>query len=141
MTFVKLQNEIIITQYDLNNIVQSYGRIIDGIWRGVKYYNVSSTEADKLWNLIPKNYHSEFFITLMSINSNIPAHTDSGILCTINVYIQPCDCVTTFYKVTGKVTTTQVENQTSGVIFDKSCLVKIDEFSAQNNETGPRETK
>ena len=30
MTFVKLQNEIVITQYDLNNIVQSYGKIIDG---------------------------------------------------------------------------------------------------------------
>lgn len=134
MTFVKLQNEIVITQYDLNNIVQSYGKIIDGIWRGIKYYNVNSMEADKLWNLIPKNYHSEFFLNLMSINSNIPPHTDSGILSTINVYIKPCDCVTTFYETSGKLVTEQVANQTNGVLFDKSCLVKIDEFSACANE-------
>lgn len=134
MNFAKLKHNIDITQYNTKEVVQSYGKNISGVWRGIKYYNIENTETDKLWNLIPENYHSDFFINLMSINSNIPPHTDSGILCTINAYIQPCNCSTTFYSVTGTAVTERVENQTNGEIFNKSCLTKIDEFTACTGE-------
>ena len=134
MIFVKLKSTVDINQYNTREVVQSYGKIVDGIWQGIKYYNVESSQTAKIWSLIPTEYHPNFFINIMSINCNIPPHTDSGILSTINVYIQPDNCVTSFYKVTGKVVTNQVENQTNGAIFDKSCLTKIDEFSAYANE-------
>ena len=134
MNFVKLKQTIDINQYNTKEVVQSYGNNVNGIWKGIKYHMIESCDSKKLWNIIPKEYHDDFFLRIMSINSDIPPHTDSGILCTINVYIVPSNCVTQFYSVTSSAITNQIENQTNGAIFDQTCLTFVDEFVAKPNE-------
>ena len=71
----------------------------------------------------------------MEISGNVPPHTDSKILSTINIYLKPDNCKTTFYEiVTDTPKTTQVANQTNGKLFDLSSLKPIGEFVAKKDE-------
>ena len=71
----------------------------------------------------------------MEISGNIPPHTDSKILSTINIYLKSDNCKTTFYEiVTNTPRTTQVKNQTNGKLFDLASLKPLGEFVATNNE-------
>ena len=133
--FVKLKSNCIIGQYSCAELKKSHGIFNQqNQWKGIKYYDAYSKVSDKLWNLIPCRFHDDFKFRIMTINCHIPPHTDSNILCTLNVYILPGDSITKFYTSNGYAITKKLESQTNGSIFDKSCLTYTDGFTALANE-------
>jgi hypothetical protein len=72
----------------------------------------------------------------MSINRNIPPHTDSGILASLNFYLVTSNCRTVFYepKKDAEIVQHQIPNQTNGRIFELDNLVQVDQFVANSGE-------
>jgi len=107
---------------------------VDG--RGIDYKKIWSPDAEKLFSILPRRYWDDFHLTVMTINTRIPPHTDTEIKTTINFYIRTDNCRTVFYRAkTSEPTTFQIENQTDGFIFEDSDLEAVDSFVAQPNET------
>lgn len=103
--------------------------------RGIQYYHIHTIDEEAIFSVIPERFQNDFCLTLMSVNCEIPPHTDSGILTTINFYIQTEDCETNFFEQrVGKARTKQIENQTDGFIFDEADLELIGGFIAKPNE-------
>jgi hypothetical protein len=125
--FIKLKKPIIVHEYEIQQHVVSYSdRLL---------YSKVSTPLNDIFSLIPDRYRSDFTLRLMKITGNIPPHTDSGILTTINIYVKPDRCKTSFYKIiTDSPETMQIENQTNGEIFSLNSLTKIGEFVAEKDE-------
>ena len=132
--FIKLNCNYTTTQYSYNALIKSYGNFVNGHWEGIEYYNTVDQESNELWNLIPKEYHNDFYLCIMVINCKIPPHTDSNILCSINAYIKPDGSITKFYSIIGDTITRKITNQTNGSIFDKACLTQLGEFTAGQDE-------
>lgn len=136
MNFIKLNNSITIDNYVTNKLVNSYGNKVNGKFIGIQYYSLISECKSKIYQLIPERYHNDFIVLLMKINCQIPPHTDSGILSTINIYIKPNDCITRFYsmKEESGIISNKIKNQSNGSIFDESCLNLVSEFKAEIND-------
>jgi hypothetical protein len=128
--FVKLSYTYTQSNHTYGDLINSYGKVINNQWVGIKYYNICNQAYDDLWNLIPTQHHSDFYICIMIINCDIPPHTDSGILSSINAYIKPGGGITKFYSIINHGVTTKTTNQTNGSIFDRSCLTQVDQFIA-----------
>lgn len=132
--FAKLNYTYPSTHYTYDTMIKSYGNVINDQWVGIKYYHIGDQANNDLWNLIPSQYHGDFYICIMIINCNIPPHTDSGILSSINAYIKPEGGITKFYSIHGQSITKKITNQTNGSIFDRSCLTQVDQFIAYPTE-------
>ena len=52
--------------------------------KGIDYKKIWSPEPEMMYKILPKKYWEDFYLTVMTINRNIPPHTDSDILTTIN---------------------------------------------------------
>ena len=103
--------------------------------QGIHYKKIWSPESEKLFGVLPKRYWDDFHLTCMTINTRIPPHIDSDIICTINFYIQTDNCKTVFYKSkTDNPKTFKIENQTNGCIYDENDLEEVDSFIAQPGE-------
>lgn len=103
--------------------------------KGIDYKKIWSPEPEMMYNILPKRYWEDFHLTIMTINRNIPPHTDSDILTTINFYIETDDCKTVYYEpLTNNLETFQIKNQTNGFIYKKEQLKEIDSFVAQPME-------
>jgi hypothetical protein len=125
--FIKLNKKICISEYEVRQHIVSYGDRIS--------YSEVSVPINDIFNLIPKRYHDDFVLRFMKITDNIPPHTDSGILSTINVYTKPDICKTIFYEIiTDNPKTMQVENQTNGKIFSLASLKEVGSFVAKKDE-------
>jgi hypothetical protein len=125
--FIKLNKLIHVPKYDIKQHVVSYGNRIS--------YAVVSTPLNDIFSLVPERYRKDFVLLIMEISGNVPPHTDSKILSTINIYLKSDNCKTTFYEiVTDTPHTTQIKNQTNGKLFDLASLKPIGEFVAENNE-------
>ena len=135
MNFVKLKNNIVIEQYETDVLHTSYGVKIGEKFNGIQYFKTTKLN-EALLSVIPERYRQHFAMLTMRINTKVPPHTDSGIITSINAYIQPDNCVTKFYKIkdTKSVRTKQLENQTNGRIFDILSLDFENEFKAEANE-------
>lgn len=132
--FQKLKYEFI---HSPINKIQShikFGVVSDQKFRGIEYFDLGLSNTKNYWNLLPEKYRSDFALLLMQINSSVPAHTDSGIKCTINFYKETQNCITAFYKETESVKKFQIENQTDGYIYDEQGLIEIGSFLAKPNE-------
>ena len=71
----------------------------------------------------------------MLINSEIPPHTDTSDKTVINVYIEPENCVTEFFKLKNiNPIKKQVKNQTDGYLYDKEDLIINSNFYAEQND-------
>lgn len=104
---------------------------------GIDYKKIWSPDVEKLMSILPKRYWDDFHLTVMTINRDIPAHTDTEIITTINYYLETGgdDIDTIFFKSTVDTPKTfQIENQTDGYIFDKSELSEIGRFRANPME-------
>ena len=136
MNFVKLKNKLHVNDYTIKSLIVSYGRKIDGnTFKGISYSNVEFNNKDKIYNLIPEKFKKYFMIGIMEVNAQIPPHTDSKILSTINVYINTDNCLTQFYKFKNKhLDKTQIENQTTGFLFKPEDLETTDNFVAEPND-------
>jgi len=126
--FKKLNKNITISEYTKKEDVVSYGNAIS-------YSNVT-VPLTNVYSLVPERYRNKFVLLIMEICGYIPPHTDSKILTTINVYIDPGNCVTTFYdfKPDSTIESFRVKNQTNGCIFRKDQLNATDSFVANKDE-------
>jgi hypothetical protein len=103
--------------------------------KGIDYKKIWSPDAEKIYSVLPRRYWQDFHITVMTIDCEIPPHTDTEILTSINFYLQTEGCKTTFYKSKVNIPKTlQVENQTNGYIYFKDDLIELDSFVAKDFE-------
>jgi hypothetical protein len=100
--------------------------------QGIDYKKIWSPDVEKLMSVIPKRYWGDFHLTVMTINREIPPHTDTDIITTINFYLDTGgDIDTIFFE--PKVETPrkfQIENQIDGYIFNKDDLTEVARFKA-----------
>lgn len=102
--------------------------------KGIDYKKIWSPDAEKLLSVLPRKYWNDFHLTVMQINRDIPAHTDTEIVTTINFYLETGgeDIDTIFFEPTvDDPKTFQIENQTDGYIYDKSELKEVGRFRAK----------
>ena len=134
--FRKLISNINLGQVLPSHLHIRYGRQgDDGVFRGIQYH-VADGDVENIYQIIPERYRQDFNTLVMSINRDVPPHTDSGILASINLYVAAGNCETVFYapKADGKVVTEQIANQTNGAIFDINCLDAVSKFTAKDGE-------
>lgn len=125
--FIKLKNLIHIPKYDIIRHGITYGNVIS--------YKLISTPFNDVFSLVPERYREDFSLLIMEVSGNLPPHTDSEILSTINIYLKPDNCKTKFYEIiTNYPKTRQIENQTNGKLFDLASVKVIGEFVAEKDE-------
>lgn len=134
--FAKSTKQINIKDYKLLGIHSQFGMVIDGNFKGVRYNVTEPYEFREFLDLIPKRYQSDFYLSVMVINHEIPPHTDSGIRAVVNLYLETGNCSTVFYDIASDAPKlTQVDNQTNGHIYDVSDLHERGFFVALSGET------
>lgn len=118
-------------------LLNRFGREINGEFQGISYFTVDRSMEAKLKNFLPDKLKPCFEPSLMVINrSEVPAHIDNGILVTINLYVQTADAVTRFYnfKPGERVVSEKLENQSDGAMYAPECLDLVGEFRAKSGE-------
>lgn len=128
--FLKLKNKFNPKPFDITGSSIRFGEQVDSQFKGIEYFNINYSNTDSLFSLVPNQYRENFCLTLMKINTIIPPHTDTGIMVTINFYIETSNCTTQFYKFKGESKKYQIENQKEGFIFDEIDLVPAGSFIA-----------
>jgi hypothetical protein len=133
--FKKLKNTFTFSDYQtLENQVR-YGKVRDDSFYGISYDAVTIGPNIKLFEVIPKQYRNKFVLLSMKINCDVRPHTDSGILATINFYVESQDAITKFYSIkSNNPTTSKIENQTNGALFELTDLAEHDNFIAKDGE-------
>ena len=133
--FKKLKNTFTFSDYQtLENQVQ-YGKVRDDVFYGISYDVVTIGSNVKLFEIIPERYRNKFSLLSMEINCHIRPHTDSGILATINFYIESQEAITKFYTIkSNNPLTSKIENQTNGALFELSDLDEYGNFTAKDGE-------
>ena len=137
MFFSKLTKEITVGDLSPEHLHIRYGRPgADGVFRGIQYHTAAG-DVSSIYQVIPEKYRMDFSPLLMSINRDVPPHTDSGILATINLYVTSGNCETVFYrpKPEGGVIAEKLPNQTNGAIFDINSLDRAASFMATDGES------
>jgi hypothetical protein len=129
--FHKLKHKFNPKPFDIIGSRIRFGEQVEGQFKGIEYFNIEHSDTNSLLKVVPIQYRQNFCLTLMRINTIIPPHTDTGILVTINFYIETSDCVTQFYKFKGEPKKYQIENQKEGFIFDENDLEKAGSFIAE----------
>jgi hypothetical protein len=126
--FIKLNKKINIPEYNAKTRIISYA--------GKIKYSTVTVPFNDIFSIVPERYRDEFVVRVMEIIGSIGPHTDSEILSTINIYLKPDDCTTTFYNVNTdtKINTIQIPNQTNGRVFNKEQLSPYGSFIAQTDE-------
>jgi hypothetical protein len=134
--FSKLKNKFETPLYAITQGLKTFtGVNVDGDLKGIDYKKIWSPDSEKIYGILPRRVWDDFHLTVMSINSPIPPHTDTEIVTTINFYIDTDGCETVFYdSKTDTPRSYQIENQTDGYIFLKEDLTPIASFVAQDNE-------
>ena len=133
--FTKLPIKLNIPDFQSHNLEISYGVDTNEGFRGIQYLSVSTSQKDKILELIPEQHRDKFELSLMRINACVPIHTDSGTKCTINFYIEPNGYKTSFYKpIVEEPRVFRIKNQTDGAIFNPEDLIEVSSFIAEPNE-------
>lgn len=105
----------------------------EGDDRGIRYWSISQDHP--LWQIIQPNRRDRWSMSLMTINTSIPPHTDSGARTVINCYGATADAVTQFHSQRQQtLTQRQVRNQTTGHLYDPRELTISAEFTARAGE-------
>lgn len=134
MMFHKLNHNHNISDVGLVDLREQYGMVIDGVWRGLKYWSVSEEFVNKVSEYIPPN--KDFIVRLMVINNHyIPPHIDDGPVAALNFYIDTDAQNTIFYE------NTDVEKQTidahateRGGFWNEKDLTPISSFCAEPSD-------
>lgn len=134
MYFYKLKNKFSISMFDVKEETIYYGIKIGKKVVGLQYCNVEVPEKDFLLNVIPERYRKEAVLLSMGSNSYIPPHTDSMIKATINFYLRPDNCQTSFYKFKNTTEGFKKSNQTDGSMYNLSDLKLEDSFIAETGD-------
>jgi hypothetical protein len=131
---IKKTHDILIKDFIEHTVVDRYTTSINGIDYGIWYSKITMDDATIFENFIPKKYLDKFEALYMKINSRVTPHTDSGIKCSLNFYIDSQECETVFYRSVSNPSTYQIENQTNGVCFNYQDVVKLDSFIAKDKD-------
>lgn len=129
--FHKLLHKFNPEPFDITGSRIRFGEEVNGQFKGIEYFNTNHSNTNSLFHLVPNKYRENFCLTLMKINTIIPPHTDTGILVTINFYIETSNCITQFYKFKNDPKKYQIENQKEGFIFDENDLEPAGSFIAE----------
>jgi hypothetical protein len=129
--FQKLKHKFNPEPFDIIGSRIRFGEQVNGQFKGIEYFNINHSNTNSLFSVVPNQYRENFCLTLMKINTIIPPHTDTGILVTINFYIETDNCITQLYKFKGEPKKYQIENQKEGFIFDENDLEKTKSFIAE----------
>jgi len=141
--FAKLKQNFIIDEKKclIGQELVNYGHEINNEFKGIWYLQIEGTPLDNLIKVVPERYRKNFNFSLMKINTSIKAHTDNGILSSINFYIRPQDCLTQFYRVKSVDVKSHITPSTSknylpsnGRAFEKNDLIETNSFIAKPNE-------
>ena len=119
-----------IQKNQFNNLKYSQGGQQVSYGGVITYYDAELSEGS-VFDTIPKEYRSDFQLSVAKITDALPPHTDSQIKTSINFYIEPADYTTTFYTPEPKAVKRQVENQTDGYIFQEHELANRGSFKAK----------
>ena len=105
----------------------------EGADRGIRYWSIS--QSHPLWQIIRPESRPKWSMSLMTITTSIPPHTDSEVRTVINCYGDTADAVTHFHRQRQQtLTQRQVRNQTTGHLYDPRELTITAEFTAQAGE-------
>lgn len=116
-------------------IIEELKTFVDSNKKGIHYKKIWSPEREKIYDVLPKNVWEDFHMSLMTIDREIPPHTDSDINVSINFYIETNNCRTVYYEpIVNELNLFQIKNQTNGHIYDKGELKEIGSFVAQPME-------
>jgi hypothetical protein len=134
--FAKLNKTFETPLYAVTTGLKTFTGInVNGERKGIDYKKIWSPDAEKLYSVIPRRYWKDFHLTIMTINTRIPPHTDTEIMSTINFYIETDNCRTQFYRPnTDNPRTYQIENQTNGYIYEDTDLETAGSFIANPGE-------
>lgn len=134
MNCLKIAEDFHLSDFEKSDLKVSYGLEVDGIWKGIKYFKLKYINEVKVRSILPEVIRTDFDLLVMEINNRIPPHTDSGILSSINIYIESEPCTTQFYSFKENHDTLQIENQTNGKLFRLNNLTLENSFVAKPNE-------
>ena len=95
---VKLNKSFNLTSYTIGDLATQIGRIVNGVYRGIRYFDISNTEASDLLTMIPKKYREYFKVSWIEINCTIPIHIDAINQTSINIYYKTDNATTNFYQ-------------------------------------------
>ena len=105
----------------------------EGDDRGIRYWSIHQDHA--LWSIIRPERRHRWSMSLMTITTSIPPHTDSGARTVVNCYGATADAVTHFHSQRQQtLTQRQVRNQTTGHLYDPKELTITAEFTARAGE-------
>jgi hypothetical protein len=122
--FQKLNKQFKITGYKSLTEQVTFGNMVDGKFKGIKYLNVDCQDYKSVIEYIPVRYRNMFCVSLMEINTEIPPHTDCDLV-TINFYVETDNCVTEFFTFKNSDPKKhRIDNQTGhGFIYNKEDLL------------------
>ena len=100
-------------------------------FRGIRYYDVSSPILKTLYDLIPVEWHNDFYSSLLVINDNIPPHTDIVETAAFNCYINPGDYSTNIYVNHAGATGVEYADHGEVHIYDRASLTLAGTFTAE----------
>lgn len=133
--FAKLNKQLQLSVPNLDVIINRFGATkSDGSFGGIAYYDIDPEMTQYLKDaLIPVEYHSEFEVNGMLINEkNIPPHTDSDTLTSINIYVKTAKAVTKFYNVKyDDLLVEKLKTQTDGKIYSFDQIEEDSSFIAE----------
>jgi hypothetical protein len=133
--FAKLKYKYLIDTYSEKEEFVSYGKDVNGKFKGIKYLNTTVSNIETILEIFPPEYRKDFSVSLMKVSSQIPPHTDSMSQTVINFYIKTENCTTQFYDL--KVPNPrcfQIPNQTNGFIFEVDDLIPTESFVAEDGD-------
>ena len=105
----------------------------EGAAGGIRYWSISQSHS--LWSIIRPDRRDLWSMSLMTITASIPPHTDSDARTVVNCYGATADAVTHFHRQRQQtLTQRQVQNQTTGHLYDPEELTVTAEFTARAGE-------
>jgi hypothetical protein len=131
MMFKRLTSTWLPQRPTTGQLLQQYTE--EGADRGISYYSIS--QSHPLWSIIRPARRDRWSMSLMTINTSIPPHTDSDVRTVVNCYGATADAVTHFHSQRQQtLTQRQVQNQTTGHLYDPKELTITAEFTARAGE-------
>lgn len=119
-----------VTTRHIDFLMPSYST---GELRGTYYDNIELIDKEKYLQIFPKKYWGDFMVTLLTIDTFIPPHTDSNVTASINFYIETHNCHTIFFS--PKENTVEgykgTDTQTNGKLYKLDDLIQIGDFLAE----------
>ena len=134
--FIKLKHTFNPPEFKKLYSYVRYGETINDIFMGLDYstVDIEQSEKIKILNIIPKIYQNKIEISLISINSRLPPHTDSMVKTVINYYIEGANYTTNFYRLRDNPKTYQIKNQSTGYIYTQDSVELVNSFCANSGD-------